>query len=478
MVADTQPMVSVTKRDVVWNYVGTIASMGSNFILLPMLIFFLTDEQLGLWYVFVAISGFAQLLELGFATTLSRNILYCFSGARRLTKQGCDYSSVEAGIDWHLFRVVLQTSKRIYAVVGVVGFSLAATVGSLYVGFVTDSFAVQGSLPSWILFSISVFSNLYFLYCLTYLRGIGDVAGENKAKTFARIVQLVVTAILLLAGGSLLAASFGFLIYSIIMPVIAIVLFKSHGDIQTGVKSDAIAITRFEINEVLRTTSYIAWRDGVVSFAWYGATQATSLLCSAFLGLSETATYATMLQFASAVSNLACVYLRSCLPMFQSAYVRGEVELERRVVERGMACYTVVSIVGTLIVVMLLLPLLSLIKSDFVCDRLLYLGLSVYYFLLTQHSMFCNIIVSMNEIPYFKSYIVSTIAGIFLSGVLCGLFSYGAWGLVVGQAFPQLIYNNWKWPKTVLDSVGLSYGGALGEGMKWWVQRFWGARRK
>lgn len=182
--------VTVSKRDVIWNYVGTIASIGSNFLLLPLLLSFLSSAQIGLWYVFVAISGFAQLLEFGFTSTLSRNILYCLSGAKKLTKQGCDYSSVDGEVDWHLMRVVLDTSKTIYAVLGLIALFVAATLGTFYVSYVTDSFLIEGSLPAWIVFVVSIFTNLYFLYCLTFLRGLGDVAGENRAKTLARIGQL------------------------------------------------------------------------------------------------------------------------------------------------------------------------------------------------------------------------------------------------------------------------------------------------
>lgn len=426
--------VTVSKRDVIWNYVGTIASMGSNFLLLPLLLSFLSSAQIGLWYVFVAISGFAQLLEFGFTSTLSRNILYCLSGAKKLTKQGCDYSSVDGEVDWHLMRVVLDTSKTIYAVLGLIALFVAATLGTFYVSYVTDSFLIEGSLPAWIVFVVSIFTNLYFLYCLTFLRGLGDVAGENRAKTLARIGQLAITAVLLFCGLSLLAAALGFLAYSTLLRLFAIRTFRSHHDVEEGIKSDAAAVAKDEMLDVLKTVSFVAWRDGVVSLAWYGATQATSLLCSAFLGLEQTGTYSVMLQFATAIHQISSAYLRSCFPTFQSAYVRDDKQTQKAVVERGISCYVCMYIVATVLVTACL-PILTLFKHDFICDPVLFLGIALYYFLLNQHSLFCNIIVSMNEIPYFKAYLVSTAAGICVSCVLCGALGWGAWGLVVGRQF-------------------------------------------
>lgn len=209
--------INVRKKDIVWNYIGTIVSMSSNFVLLPLLLLFLSSKQIGLWYVFVAISGFAQLLEFGFTATLSRNILYCLSGAQTLAKTGLadNGGMAESDINWHLFRTVLKTSRIIYVFIGAIALVLASTLGSFYVSSVTGHFAIEWSLPAWVVFDFSIFTNLYYLYKLTFLRGIGDVASENRAKTIARIGQIIITAVLLICGLQLLAAAIGFLIYSL-----------------------------------------------------------------------------------------------------------------------------------------------------------------------------------------------------------------------------------------------------------------------
>lgn len=467
---NARPRIAARKTDIIWNYVGTIASMGSNFLLIPLLLVFLTTEQMGLWYVFIALSGLAQLLEFGFTSTLSRNIVYCLSGARRLTRQGCDSESVEPGVDWHLMRSVMRASKAVYAIMGLVGLVLASTLGSAYVFQVTAGFAVQGSLLSWCVFVASIFSNLYFLYCLTFLRGVGDIAGENKAKTLARVAQIVITAVLLIVGLGLLAASIGYFLYSFLLRLIANIEFGRHADLQEGLKSDTSRITQSEILEVLRTVSFVASRDGIVSLAWYGATQAASLISSIYFGLEETATYSVMLQFATAIHNISGTYIRSFFPAFQSASLSRDEESQRGILERGMSCYVALFVVGT-IFASLLLPVLTLFREDFVCDQALFYGIALYYFLLNQHSLYCCLIVSMNEIPYFKAYLISTGCGILLSCLLCGIAKMGPWGLVIGQALPQLAYNNWRWPKYVLDRIGITYFRTLRDGFAWWLHK-------
>lgn len=463
--------IKVRKKDVVWNYVGTVVSMGSNFVLLPLLLLFLSSEQIGLWYVFVAIAGFAQLLEFGFTSTLSRSILYCLSGAQSLKKTGVSCESGET--NWHLFRVTLKTSRFIYGVIGVVGLVLTSTVGTFYVSSVTGEFSISWSLPAWAIFNLSIFTNLFYLYKLTFLRGIGDVAGENRAKTIARIGQLIITAVLLVCGFELLATAIGYFAYSVLMRMIAGRAFSSDEHISAGIASDSSSIRRSEILEILKSVSFVASRDGVVSVAWYGATQATTLICSVFLGLAETGTYSVMLQLATALYNFGSAYMRSCLPMFQSAFVAGDEETQRKTVEHGISNFVWVYWTGA-IAVAICLPLLALFKSDFICSRSLFFGLAGYLFMLNQHSLFCNLIVSMNEIPYFKAYIISTAAGIGFSCLLCGAFGMGVWGLVIGQFMPQLFYNNWRWPCYILRRLGMTYVGTLRVGTRWWAAKLLG----
>ena len=69
--------VRISKKDVIWSYIGTLMSMGANLLLLPFLMYFLSDEMLGLWYVFASIGAIATLFDMGFSVTFARNITYC-----------------------------------------------------------------------------------------------------------------------------------------------------------------------------------------------------------------------------------------------------------------------------------------------------------------------------------------------------------------------------------------------------------------
>lgn len=460
--------IVTTKRDVLWNYAGTITSMTSGFLLLPLLLAFLSPDELGLWYTFVAVSNLAQLFEFGFNPTFARNIVYCMSGARRLAKTGCDFSSVREGVDWHLLKTLFRASGAIYALIASMMLALLVSVGTLYVSTITAGLEGTGHWVFWAIFCAAIFLNLYYLRYVTFLRGVGDVAGENRAKTFAKLIQLGLSAALLAAGAGLVGASVGYLANGLLLRVFARRCISRHADVSKGLASDTDKVTWAEMKEVFSTISTLAWRDGIVQIALFACTQATSIMASLFLGLAETGTYSMMLQLGNAVSNFASAYANSFFPAFQSSFSESNRGRMREIVERSISAYWSLGLFGAAGVVLVIFPLLTLVKPDTVLSVPLFLALSGYYLILNHYSIFCNYIISMNQIPYMPAYLISSSLGAGLCCVLTAWAGLGAWGLVLGQAIPQLAYNAWYWPHFIMRELGESYLSSLSSGFGWW----------
>lgn len=462
-------MINARRADVVWSYIGTFMSMFSGFLLLPLLMRFLGADELGLWYVYVAIANLAVLFEFGFNPTFARNIVYVVSGARRLTAKGCDSSSIRPGIDWHLLRIVITASKSIYALLSAVVMALLLIVGTPYISFITSGIENKAMVwVSWALFVTSMVTNLYFLYSITILRGYGDIAGENMAKTFAKVAQLIISAVLLIMGFGLIGAAVGYLVNSLLLRIFGIIRIHGHREIEVGLKASSAKVTVNEIIETVKTISHVAWRDGVVNLSSYASSQGMSILSSLFLGLAETGTYSILLQLTTAIYNFACAYPKSFLPAMQSAFANDDLGKQREIVASGSVAYCVVYLISTVGVLFVVLPILPLFKPGIDIDPILFMGLAFYMFLLQQHSIFCCYIISMNEIPYMASYLVASLLGLLFVSIFCGTFGLGAWGIVGGQFLSQLIYNNWYWPRYLCKKIGMSYWSVLRYGAKWW----------
>ena len=209
--------INTTKSDIIWNYVSTVLSMGSSFLLLPFLLAYLSNAELGLWYTFVAIGNLTLLFEFGFTPTFARNIVYCLSGARSISKSGYDSSQVGDSVDYELLGKLIKTSRIVYALISCVVLMLAATVGTAYISSISSAIDPFSCWTAWLVFCFDVFFNLFFFHYTTCLRGFGDISAESRAKSYGRIGQLVVSAFLLFMGFGIIGAAIGYMFNDIVL---------------------------------------------------------------------------------------------------------------------------------------------------------------------------------------------------------------------------------------------------------------------
>lgn len=434
------------RRDVVWNFAGTIMSMASNFLLLPFLVAGLSGSDLGLWYVFTALGAFVMLFEFGFNPTFARNITYCWSGARELQKEGAgENSHADKDINIDLLAQLIAVSKRVYACITMLIAVILLIPGSAYLWQVSRVQWNRGTIIAWVLFVAATLVNMYYLYYAAMLRGIGCIAEDNKNKIYSRLTQLIISAILLLAGFGLIGAVLGYVAYVVFYRIYGYVLFWHNRAIrQLDLKN--ISVTDEQIRHVYKTISYNAYKDGAVMISNYGATQAGTVLCSLFLTLEQTGVYSIGLQLATALGNVSLAYLNSCRPAIQSAYQLRDNDSIIRIVGKSLVAYIIVFIIGFVLTEVLVYPLLSIIKPGSSFDPYLFIGLSIYIFIFDWIAFFSSILANFNTIPYMKAYVITAIVGLILCVLFMMVFHWGAWGLVLGMAIPQIFYNVWKWP--------------------------------
>ena len=103
----------------------------------------------------------------------------------------------------------------------------------------------------------------------------------------------------------------------------------------------------------------------------------------------------------------------------------------------------------------------NLMKSDLLLSSYMLVFMSIYLFLENNHSMFSGFIAAENKIPFMKSAIFSGLGVIFLTLILIHSTDIGIWALLIAPAFIQLIYNNWKWPYTVIKKYNIKFSNFL-----------------
>ncbi len=462
--------IVVTKRDIAWNYIAQVVNYGSGIFLLPLILNRLSAEEIGMNYLMQSVVFMIALISAEFSRQLGRNITYVLSGAQNIKKEGVSDNVIDGKVDYHLLRVILSTTQTIYRIIALLVLILMLTVGSLYMYNATDGFSnVEHSLIIWILFSISTFINIYFTYYNSFLSGAAMVMEYNKVNILTRMVYITVSIVLLLCGYGLMGVVIGHLVSPFLGYLYAHSCFFSH-DMKENLSGEKA--TSIEIKDTFKTIWYTTKKNIADCFGLYLVNQSGTLLIGGFLSLVEVASYGLMLQLFHLLASLSRGVFASYLPMFFKHRVKKDTVHFIKDFSFSMFVFWVTYIVGGFVIIYFAPPVLSLIRSN----SELPIKLILYVYMINGvleifHELCSNAIVAKNEVPFMKASILGGI-GVFLINFISLKFtSWGMLGVVIGQLLIQSAYNHWKWPKYILDDMGISFFRMIEIGYKETVMR-------
>jgi O-antigen/teichoic acid export membrane protein len=457
--------ISVSKRDVLWSYAGTCSTMLVNLALLPVMIKLIDADSLGLWYVYSSIGGLVTLFDFGFNPTMARNVAYCWSGAKSLTKTGKSTEERSGEPNFGLLRQLVVTCRVLYGIITVAAALAIGIAGTMYVMKLAGNLDMREVVVSWVLYVASILLSLYYGYFAILLRGVGAVRQYYQIMTFARCAQFVISVALMLVGMGIVAAAAAYFTYGLLLRLLSKHAFYRYESIGERLKRLLGKTTPSDVGDLFRTMWYNAWRDGLVSLSAYLATQATVLVASAFLTLAQTGVYSISVQLINAVMTLSSVAYTAQQPAMQAAFYEDNRDKLKSITAETMVTYLLVYTVLLVGLVTVGAPVLSIIKPGTTFDAAVILCLGCIDYFYKRMQLYASFISNMNTVPYMPAFIVSSAAGILLSAALMDA-GFGVWGLLAGQGIPQLIYNCWRWPKYVYDYLEVSHKQMLKLGVK------------
>lgn len=442
--------ITIGKKDVGWAYIGSFFKVAANIILLPVVLKLLSDDELGIWYVFGSISQIVVLLDFGFASTVARNIAYAWCGVDSLKKDSLAEVHYNQETNFEYFKLVLQTCKVIYTAIAGIALVFLLTVGLLYINSLDSS-----SILAWIIYSVGVALNMRYCYYTSFLLGVGAIAENNKAAIITKLVQIIVSILLLYAGYGVLGVSIAYLLSGIALRLSSKIYFDNYENIKVRL-SEANSKTSW--NEIKKTFNIIwhnASKDGLVTLSNYLNTQANTLICSSVLGLVTTGSYGLSVQLSSIAATIAGIPFSSALPKLQEKAVKRDNNGGEKIFSGTMVLF-IISFAVLTCAVILLLPIIKWLKPTLTIDVFLLLGV-FFLALVNQIYHYCaSLISTFNTLPYTKAFIVSSIIAVLLSYVLTKYTGLGIWALVISPLIVTFAYNFWKWPSYVLKMYGVS----------------------
>ncbi|MCI5663361.1 MAG: polysaccharide biosynthesis protein [Mediterranea sp.] len=447
--------IKITKIDIVWGYIAQFFSIGSGLLTLPLILRMLSTEEIAMNYLMLTIGSLVALFDFGFAPQFGRNISYVFSGAQTLQKEGVVHS--ETGeVNYHLLATLIKVAKLVYCFLASFSLILMLTLGTFYIYRITDGFVkIQHSLIIWILYSCSVFFNLYYTYYTSLLVGQGSIKESKEAMLYSRLAYIILTFLFLFEGLGLLGVTIASLISPFVGRYISYRYFFTD-DMKQKLSSYDVSID--ELKSLFLIIWYNSKKLGLVFVGAYAVNKLSVFWAGLFLSLTQIASYGLMVQIVSIVAMLSVTFSTVLEPKFAEYRVHNQ---KRKLIESfsfSMLVFYILFILGVIGVAGIVPFFLTSISSNAELPSLSILLLySAIILLENNHSRFSTLIVTDNKIPFVESSLLVGLAICIGDFVVLRFTSMGILGLVLVQGICQLAYSNWKWPYVVCREFDISY---------------------
>ena len=449
-------MITITKQDIFWSHLSKAFNLISGLLILPLILMSLTEDEIGMNYLMLTVGALVTLVDFGFAPQFGRNISYVYSGAQDLREEGIESPKSSLEINYKLLATLIHTARYVYRVLGLIAIIFLLSFGTLYIYQVTDGFSkVEYSLLIWIVFSFSIFFNIYFSYYISLLTGKGMIMESNKANIYSKIFYVLFSFFSLYCGFGLLGITVVGLFSPFIHRFFSRKFFFTE---QLRTEIDQYKISKNEVNSLISKIWFNSKKLGIVMLAAFTITKFSLFLAGLFLPLGAIASYGLMMQITGVISGLATILFITYIPKFSYYRVQEEHKSLINIFSLTMFVFYAIFITGGLVFLILGPSILELMGSKIMLPSL---GILLIYLtvnlLETNHSLYATLITTKNTVPFVKPALISGFFVILGSYLSLKYTCLGLLGLILVQGFCQLAYNNWKWPLYVCRELNTTF---------------------
>jgi O-antigen/teichoic acid export membrane protein len=450
-------LIQIGRKDIFWNYSATFLKIAASVLLLPLILRMLSSEMVGIWSIFMTITAFANLLDFGFSPSFTTNVTYVFSGVTKLKTKGFEnISTKKQPIDYGLLKGVIRSMRWLYLRMALILFLILATVGSYYIYSVLQNYSgdKQEVYIAWIILCLINTYNIYTLYYDSLLQGKGLVKRSKQIVIVGQTVYLVIASTLIMFGFGLIA------IVSAQASSVLLVRWLSYRSFYTVEikKFIQLAIPRSQ-KEVLKAIYPNALKIGLTSLGAFMVLRSAMVIGSLHLSLAEIASYGITMQLISVIASLASIYTTTYQPKIAQLRVGQNNKAIKELYLKGQLVLLLTFIAGGLGLILTGHWALNLIgsKTQLLSASLIGIALLVS-FLENNHSMAGNILLTKNEVPFFKASLVSGCISVILLLLLFQFTNIGLLAMILAPGLAQLLYQNWKWPYEVYKELEITPG--------------------
>lgn len=440
--------MSILNKNLHWGFISQFLSTGVNLLILPFVVYYLSSEEIGIWYNFSMLYALVLLLDFGISTTLTRNVAYAWAGCKAITSERL-ISRTATSANSVLLGQVFHASRKIYYYITLVAFFILSTIASYYIYKISSDADNQSDiLISWIVYCFAMICNLYYFYWTPMLRGIGAVEVYYKSNCISKFIQFSLTILGLYFGFGLLAVSIAYLVSVVINRIyskISFMRFISCSSVDLCLTS----VDNKAVKEILINSKKSIFKQGVISISNYMSDKVALVFVTVFLGLEASGSFGITVQALTVVSVIANVFYNTVAPKIIHSKVQGDSDTAYELLFRSLSYQVLIIVVFGIAAIFVGPYLLILFNSNtsFV-DTYSMLIMLMYVLVFNYQLVNSNFIIMDNEFPMLIPYVITAISFCALAYISL-MYISNIFTLVLIQLLCQLSYNAWKWPSYV-----------------------------
>ncbi len=185
---------------------GTTVRIGSNILLLPIALTYLSQPEMAVWWIFLSLGALSTLADFGFAPAITRVYSFLWGGAEDFDTEGLRPAPEDGSPNLPRVHQLHVTVARLYLILATIVTLVLAVGGTLFLWRKMHLIENPSSgWLAWALFVAVIGLNLKTSYWLTAAQGINRVREVQASNLWGGLVYLVVGSMLLLAGFKLVA---------------------------------------------------------------------------------------------------------------------------------------------------------------------------------------------------------------------------------------------------------------------------------
>jgi O-antigen/teichoic acid export membrane protein len=445
----------ITKVDVAWSFLATFFRAASTALLLPLILKLLPAEEVGLWTIFMSVTFIVTLFDFGFSSSFSRNITYIFSGVKELKPEGFTTSVEQGQVNYGLLKGAIESMRWFYFRISLIVLLFLSTAGTYYISVILRNYGGDkaSAYLAWGILCLINAYNLYTFYYDALLVGKGLIKKSKQIIVFAQILFLICAYILLILGYGIVAIVSSQLIYVVVARILSRRAFFTR-EIRSNLKD----VSQLSRTEVLKAIYPNALKLGLTVLGGILIQRSAVFIGSLYLPLKDIASYGLTRQIFDILAGLAPIYVTTFIPLIAKCRIDGDKAKIKEIYLKGTFISVVLFFSGGIILYFFGDTALNLIKSETILvPGYLIIVAMIVSFLEMNHASAGGILLTKNEVPFFKPSIISGIATALIMYFFLGWTNLGLLSLFLAPGLVDIAYQSWKWPLEVVKDLKISF---------------------